>query len=99
MRVRASGHHRLFSCPRIVSEEQQALPGPRLARPVLERVATHSVEVKRMREFLRDEGGHSDVSSVVGLLVVVVVLLLVIFYVLPAFTRSNGPGINVNVRT
>jgi hypothetical protein len=52
-----------------------------------------------MREFLFDEGGHSDVSSVVGLLVVVVVLLLVIFYVLPMFTRSGGPGVNVQVRT
>jgi hypothetical protein len=52
-----------------------------------------------MREFLLEEGGHSDVSSVVGLLVVVVVLLLVIFYVLPAFTRSSGPGVNVQVRS
>jgi hypothetical protein len=57
------------------------------------------VEVKLMREFLRDEGGDSDVSSAVGVLVVVMVLLLVIFYVLPAFTRGNGPGVNVNVRT
>lgn len=51
-----------------------------------------------MREFLIDEGGHSDVGSVVGLLVVVIVLLLVIFYVLPAFTRT-GPGVNVQIRT
>jgi hypothetical protein len=52
-----------------------------------------------VREFLLDEGGHSDAASVVGLLVVVVVLLLLIFYVLPAFTRSGGPGVNIQVRT
>ena len=52
-----------------------------------------------MREFLFDEGGHSDVSSVVGILVVVVVLLLVVFYVLPAFTRGGGPGVNIQVRS
>jgi hypothetical protein len=55
------------------------------------------VEVKLMRDFLLDEGGHSDVSSVVGLLVVVVVLLLVIFYVLPGFNRGGGPGVNVHL--
>ena len=52
-----------------------------------------------MRDFLLDEGGHSDVGSVVGLLLVVVVLLLVIFYVVPAFTRGTAPGVNVQVRT
>jgi hypothetical protein len=52
-----------------------------------------------MRELLFDEGGHSDVGSVVGLLVVVVVLLLLVFYVLPAFTRGGGPGVNIQFRT
>jgi hypothetical protein len=53
-----------------------------------------------MREFLRDEEGHSDVGAVMGVLVAVVVLLLVLFYLLPAFRGAGqGPGININYRT
>jgi len=52
-----------------------------------------------VREFLREEEGHSDVGSVVSILVAIVVLLLVLFYLVPLFRGAGNRGIDVNIRT